>query len=236
VKTCPRCGEIKPRESFHKDARRPDGLRRNCIDCRAEEHAQRAAQTANVDIYELAASDSDFFGRVMARLEVQSDHDCWRWTGRLLNGYANVWFRDRTLIVHRLALVRATGSNRTDMHAAHLCHDEALTSGLCTGGDGCLHRACANPRHLEWQSSRDNALAGSTLTAANAAKTHCIRGHELLPGTRRNCPTCHRMRAAEQKQLIRAAASALGLTWTQYVAAHGESKRAAEKVLLAVTS
>jgi hypothetical protein len=60
----------------------------------------------------------------------------------------------------------------------------------------CRVRACVNPWHLEPVTTRENLLRGQTLTARNAAKTHCHRGHPLsvnLRGKWRSCRECSRI-------------------------------------------
>ncbi|NED52837.1 HNH endonuclease, partial [Micromonospora aurantiaca] len=67
----------------------------------------------------------------------------------------------------------------------------------------CRNRACVNVTHLEIVTNRINILRGETLQAANAAKTHCIRGHEFTPENTyvknggRDCRTCARERQRE---------------------------------------
>ena len=43
----------------------------------------------------------------------------------------------------------------------------------------CRNRVCCNPAHLELVTGRENLRRGETYAAANAAKTHCPRGHPL---------------------------------------------------------
>lgn len=73
----------------------------------------------------------------------------------------------------------------------------------------CRVKACVNPMHLEVVTIRENLLRGETLSAANALKTHCPKGH-LLAGDNlyirpdsgpraggRECKTCRRKRMRE---------------------------------------
>jgi len=41
----------------------------------------------------------------------------------------------------------------------------------------CRNTFCVRPEHLEPVSGKINLLRGNTINAANARKTHCIRGH-----------------------------------------------------------
>ncbi len=56
----------------------------------------------------------------------------------------------------------------------------------------CRVRNCVNPEHLEAVTHRENMLRGDTLAAANAAKTHCPKGHALdgRDTHGRYCTTC----------------------------------------------
>ena len=98
-------------------------------------------------------------------------------------GYVGLRSGGRMQKLHRLtfeALVEAIPSGK---HIDHLCRV----------------RGCCNPGHLEPVSPAENTLRGLTVTAANAAKTHCDHGHEFTPsntyirsdGSRR-CRTCQR--------------------------------------------
>jgi len=63
----------------------------------------------------------------------------------------------------------------------------------------CRVRDCVNPAHLQPKTHRENILIGESPTAKNSRKTHCIRGHELVPGNLyvqadggRRCRTCQK--------------------------------------------
>lgn len=60
----------------------------------------------------------------------------------------------------------------------------------------CRNPKCVNPEHLEAVTQRVNTLRGKAPTAINAAKTHCLLGHEYTPENtlirngKRSCRVC----------------------------------------------
>lgn len=63
----------------------------------------------------------------------------------------------------------------------------------------CRNRACCNPAHLEVVTHQENMRRGTGRDRINAAKTHCIRGHEFTientyvnPKGGRQCKECRR--------------------------------------------
>jgi hypothetical protein len=107
---------------------------------------------------------------------------CWLWLGVIdRHGYGQ-YHRYRA---HRVAFFLTHGYWPPD-DLDHLCR---------------VHN-CVNPAHLEPVTRRVNLLRGETVTARNAAVTHCPAGHEYSPeNTRlqfrpgtiiRKCKTCHR--------------------------------------------
>ena len=107
---------------------------------------------------------------------------CWLWVGTTSpNGYGRFWSKGRLAYAHRHAYERWVGPIPDGLQLDHLCRV----------------RCCVNPGHLEAVTCRENLLRGETFQAANAAKTHCIRGHEFTPenthvrkGGGRDCRTC----------------------------------------------
>jgi hypothetical protein len=87
---------------------------------------------------------------------------CWLWTGHVMrHGYGLAWFMGKKKLAHRLSFEAFGGESPEGAQLDHLCRV----------------RCCVNPAHLEPVSCRTNLLRGETLAAANAARTHCKRGH-----------------------------------------------------------
>ena len=117
---------------------------------------------------------------------------CWIWIGGKTNaGYGKLRLgRDcgfRTELAHRIAYEMFHGPLSIGQQIDHLCRV----------------RSCVNPEHLEPVSSRENILRGRGISAQNASKTHCHRGHPLtgdnvyVPPKRpnvRNCKACRKAR------------------------------------------
>ncbi len=125
-------------------------------------------------------------------MRVTREH-CWLWTGETAgNGYGRVKIGGQNLAAHRLAYEWLVGPIPDGLEIDHLCSV----------------RNCVNPTHLEAVTHKENTMRGNTITAAAAAKTHCLRGHELagsnlvpsaLRRGRRDCLICSRNRAAARR-------------------------------------
>lgn len=108
---------------------------------------------------------------------------CWSWAGHVATGtgyaYAStVGFHGPA---HRLSYQIFIGPIPDGLHLDHLCRI----------------RSCVNPQHVEPVTPAENVLRGVGITATNAHKTHCLRGHPFLgdnllrrPDGSRGCRIC----------------------------------------------
>jgi hypothetical protein len=120
----------------------------------------------------------------MLRAEVKDG--CWLWRSACsANGYGQIRYRGRQVLVHRLAYETFVGPIAPGQQIDHLCRN----------------RACFNPEHLRACSARENLLAPGSraLAAENALKTQCVRGHPYdqantyyPPNGQRSCRACMR--------------------------------------------
>jgi hypothetical protein len=138
--------------------------------------------------------------RLFAKIAVTDG--CWDWTGgKTSQGYG---------------LFSTTGQN-ADQTVAHRVVYELLVGPIPEGlvlDHLCRRPNCVRPDHLEPVLFRENVIRGIGPTAINAAKTHCINGHELTPENTydwpdrgRNCRPCANARTARHKAKKREAAA-----------------------------
>jgi hypothetical protein len=119
--------------------------------------------------------------RVIDKISVDSD-GCWNWTASLTaDGYGHLWWQGTMTTAHRTVYELTAGALPDGMVLDHLCRN----------------RRCVNPDHMRVVTRKQNSLENSeSVTAVNAAKTHCHHGHALdmtYPDGRRWCRTCKRM-------------------------------------------
>lgn len=91
---------------------------------------------------------------------------CWPWTAARTGGgrlYGQFKLNGRPSLAHRVAAEWAFGDIPHGMQVDHICR----------------HTLCVNPLHLRIVTPAVNVLSGNTVTAANAAKEHCPKGHPL---------------------------------------------------------
>lgn len=123
--------------------------------------------------------------------KVDKTEGCWNWTACLSDrGYGLFRRTEYGTRAHRIAWSLLRGPIPEGAVIDHLCRN----------------RRCVNPDHLEPVGVRVNTLRSPlAITAINAAKTHCIRGHEFtsentyLPprgaGRYRDCRKCKELHA-----------------------------------------
>lgn len=140
----------------------------------------------------------DVFTRFWAKVESDTNGDCWLWLGhRTDKGYGRMSVDGRLVRVHRLAYEHFVGPIPNGLQIDHLCRN----------------RACVKPSHLEPVTNRENTLRGVNFIAQQARRTHCINGHEFTPeNTRprkdhpgRDCRTCNYLKNKRREQAKRLA-------------------------------
>lgn len=126
------------------------------------------------------------------------EQNCWNWTGAIVNGYGHIGIRigDKTKNkkVHRVAYEHWVKPIPEGLTIDHLCRNTR----------------CFNPDHLEPVTMAVNVRRGTSPSAKNRWKTHCIRGHEYSPDNtyvppngQRVCRTCRADREVQQRSLRR---------------------------------
>jgi hypothetical protein len=133
--------------------------------------------------------------RFWSYVEQEPNSGCWLWTGAINGcGYGFISVSGEMHRAHRVAFELCRGAIPEGLQLDHLCRV----------------RRCVNPDHLDPVSQRENVLRGTGITAANAAKTHCPRGHAyadnayVRPGrTDRECRLCNKERHQRYRQAIK---------------------------------
>lgn len=139
--------------------------------------------------------------RFWAQVALPNEQGCMLWMGRPdKKGYARFTLAGRSQLVHRISYVIAFGPIPA---GAVIDHVKA---------NGCRHRHCVAPAHLEAVTSAENNRRSASPTAINARKTHCHRGHAFDeantyndPAGQRQCRACRALNEREYKKRKRSA-------------------------------
>jgi len=119
------------------------------------------------------------------RFTVDSVTGCWNWKSPInTKGYGKAYYKKKNCSAHREVYKYIVGEIPEGLVIDHLCRN----------------RKCVNPKHLEPVTNKENQMRGEGISAINARKTHCIRGHEfteentiIFAKTRRRCRKCARV-------------------------------------------
>lgn len=121
--------------------------------------------------------------RLLAQTQLGGpDGDCLIWIGALNNGYGQIKIRNMAYRVHRLTYAHVYGELPDDLWIDHDAH--------------CAERACVNPSHLEAVTPQVSTFRSRSVSAFNAGKRFCPRGHPynedntLVSKGFRYCRTC----------------------------------------------
>lgn len=168
-------------------------------------HYQLWRHHGTTDLLDLATPIERFW-REVTRGE---PNECWLWMGTPKNGYGVLSIKTREdawapHYAHRLSYEWFVGPIPEGMVIDHTCHNVAAERGLCDGGEGCSHRLCVNPLHLDPTTVGENtARSPLTVTGQNVRKNVCPRGHALdgkgLDG-KRYCTLCRKTRDSERRR------------------------------------
>ena len=120
---------------------------------------------------------------------------CWEWLGcKNKNGYGMFGMNKEITGAYRASYELFIGKIPKGMTIDHICRN----------------RSCVNPVHLKVMTLKENILRGTSFSAINARKTHCIRGHEftkentnIMTNGSRQCRTCFNMLQRNYRKKIK---------------------------------
>lgn len=138
--------------------------------------------------------------RFWSKVDKRGPDECWPWTGALYEGYGRFAAKGVSKKAHRWSAIIAGQAVADSNPVDHMCRN----------------RACVNPAHLRPVSWRENAIENSVaVTAINASKSFCSRGHPLegphirikvkRDGVERVCRLCHAENCRASRRRAKAA-------------------------------
>lgn len=134
---------------------------------------------------QLALEQAPILARFMKKVREDPETGCWEWLGAPRgDGYGQVCIDGYHWGAHRLSYSLFVGPIPGSLVIDHLC----------------LNPLCVNPEHMEIVTKRVNTLRGNGITAQEARRAHCPRGHPYdkantyLNKGSRHCRTCIRNR------------------------------------------
>src|ERR1035441_57271 len=143
--------------------------------------------------------------RFWAKVDPKAGNQCWIWQGALQGkGYGTF-----SLKLASDEQWHQAGAHRVAWYLANGAFPERQIDHLCR------NKRCVNSMHLEDVDSRTNNLRGNCMSAINARKTHCKKGH-LLEGDNlckvygRVCRICRNLKQIEYMRRKKAGAVATG--------------------------
>lgn len=130
-------------------------------------------------------------GSIMGRLIVQ-ETGCALWPGaaRGPKGYGKVGYQYKTVFVYKLLYEHFVGPVPEGLQLDHLCRNPR----------------CCNFAHLEEVTPAENLRRGNGVSAVNARKTHCPKGHPYSHTDKRGrvCRICVNERCKLKMRRVRA--------------------------------
>ena len=144
-------------------------------------HYDRKRRTGRTDLANPPAEkpwhhiprNADPLVRFMARVVV-TEWGCWEWQDSLnKGGYGQFQMNGKRLLAHRASYLLHVGPIPDGLDLDHLCHTRDPD---CPGGDGCPHRRCVAPDHLEPVTRSVNLQRGNT-GLWRTYITHCPKNH-----------------------------------------------------------
>lgn len=122
----------------------------------------------------------------------RTGNGCWEWRGACTErGYGILYRGGKKLRAHRHLYEEFVGPIPEKLVLDHLCRN----------------KGCVNPSHLEPVTTRENILRGEGVTAQNAKKTECSKGHPFdaantfwRPEGGRDCRKCNYEQAKRRRK------------------------------------